>query len=191
MIRHRHNPSGITHSQARELIGRFLDADTSLDEENALYCYFRQTNLPEDIEAYRPMFKWYENTLTSSVTTSHNKYVWLNHRLIRRISVAAIAILLLSICISFIIGLTHNQADDAELYARYDGSYIVRDGTKITDPKVVIPEIQRLEIMCEQIDEKLSQYDNENTVVLNSIYEAYPDPDIREIIITEFYSDNQ
>lgn len=191
MIRHRHKSPDITHSQARELISRFLDADTSLDEENALYCYFRQTNLPKDIEAYRPMFQWYKNALTSPATTSHNKYMWLKRRLIRRISVAAITILFLSIGISFIIGLTYNQADDTELYARYDGSYIVRDGIKITDAKVIIPEIQRIERMIEQIDEKLSKYDDENTVVLNSIYEAYPNPVIREIIINEFYSDNQ
>ncbi len=49
----------MTPQHIQQLIERFLDADTSLDEEHQLYAYFQQPDVPEALQPYQEMFRGY------------------------------------------------------------------------------------------------------------------------------------
>lgn len=49
----------MTNEDIHRLIERFLDADTTLEEERMLYAFFQQGDIPEDLEVYREMFAGY------------------------------------------------------------------------------------------------------------------------------------
>lgn len=51
----------------QNLIERFLDAETTLQEEQQLMEYFRQDNIPEELMQYREMFLDYEALATSGL----------------------------------------------------------------------------------------------------------------------------
>jgi len=48
--------NNITDNNYNEWVDRFLNAETSMDEERALYAYFSQRHLPPEAEKYRRMF---------------------------------------------------------------------------------------------------------------------------------------
>ena len=49
----------MTPQHIQQLIERFLDADTSQDEERQLYAYFQQSDVPEALQPYQEMFRGY------------------------------------------------------------------------------------------------------------------------------------
>ena len=46
----------MTQQEIQNLIERFLDAETTLQEEQQLMEYFRQEDIPEELMQYREMF---------------------------------------------------------------------------------------------------------------------------------------
>lgn len=53
----------MTQQEIQNLIERFLDAETTLQEEQQLMEYFRQEDIPEELMQYREMFLDYEALL--------------------------------------------------------------------------------------------------------------------------------
>ena len=116
-----------------ELIDRFFEGLTSNREEKELYDFFAQENIPEHLYKYKPVFAYFESGIQNenqSVSPQpKKKRIWL------WASVAASSLIL--------IGLWFFHPKENQSFDPYEGSYIIRKGVKITDPKVVRPEIER------------------------------------------------
>ena len=129
----------MSEKRIQQLIGRFLDGRTSNAEEQLLYDYFSEENVAPELAQYREMFRWYaagmpERKAKSIVLPRLTKTArrWL----------AVAASLLILIGIGF--GYRSYQKQQSE-YAIYEGSYIIRDGKKITDLRQILPILKATE----------------------------------------------
>lgn len=136
--------------ETQQLIERFLEGATTNAEEQMLYEYFNGKNIAKGLEAYQEMFRWYADGMPEQKTKLHKKTYakWL----------AIAASLLLLIGIGF--GYRYYQGQQ-ELYAIYEGSYIVRDGVKNTDIKQILPELQATE---QEVANALKQQNNNQEI---------------------------
>jgi hypothetical protein len=121
-----------------ELINRFFEGLTSNPEEKELYGFFAGEDIPEHLYKYKPVFSYFESGIqnenqpdsTWEISLQPKKkriWVW--------IGVAASLLVLLGL---WVFHPKENQSFDP-----YEGSYIIRNGVKITDPKAIRPEIER------------------------------------------------
>ena len=118
--------------EIQQLIEQFLEGETSNAEEQKLYEYFNCQEVAGNLTPYREMFRWY------AAGMPENKR---HHIPVKRILGMAASLLLL-IGISF--GMWQYQKQQEE-YALYEGSYIIRNGKKMTDIKQILPELKATE----------------------------------------------
>ena len=118
--------------EIQQLIERFLEGETTNLEEKVLYKYFNNKNIATNLEPYRKMFRWYAAGMPEK---RHS------HFLAKRILGIAASLLLL-IGIGFSIWQYQKQQEE---YALYEGSYIIRNGKKLTDIKQILPELKATE----------------------------------------------
>ena len=110
----------------RTLTDRFFDGDTTPEEEQELYDFYRQEDIPEDLRPHQELFKDLAALTTLSPTVEQRQ-----HRSRWWIAAAAIALLLT-------IGgttLYHYQREDECV------AYIY--GERVTDRDVVLGEMQK------------------------------------------------
>ena len=142
------------YKKIEELIERFFEGQTSNEEERELYDFFSNDNLPDFLLPHRQIFAYFESeikeedavsklSLNANNTNSRKYYTVEKNKNIKIWASIAASILLL---ISF--GIYH-FAQEKE-YNPYEGSYIIRNGVKITDPKIVIPEIEKTLLLAHQ-----------------------------------------
>lgn len=144
--------------EIRRLIARFLAGATTNAEERTLCDYFAGHDVAPGLAHYRPMFGWYaggcrEEQLPGSGLQSRQQAPAVQtpagcSRSVRRRRAAvrplawalglAASLLLL---IGAGLGYGHYQARLQE-YAAYEGSYIIRDGKKLTDIREILPELK-------------------------------------------------
>lgn len=141
--------SAINHNNYEDYVKRFLAAETTLAEEQELYKFFRQPDLPPMAEQLRPMFGWYAE-LPDTATRSNNTRRLIRLKIWHRWSIAASLALLLGIGAFLQFNPLRSASDINPEYLAYEGSYIMRDGKKITDLSVVVPEIKRAEAQLQQ-----------------------------------------
>ena len=137
------------------LIERFFEGDTSLEEEQWLYGYFKQTkDLPQELEAYREMFldidaialedstsaETTEAELSSSlpkveqpITLTPPKYRSLWKQVVG--IAAMIAIIVGSIW-------SYQTYQNIQLQNIYGGSYMIVDGKRIDNLREILPQIK-------------------------------------------------
>ncbi len=150
----------IDHNEARILCRRFLEGATSDDEEQRLYLYFRSCDPASDLAEYAPMFQWYDSltsqnsvTPVASVTAKKRSVV----KSIATFSAAAAAVLMLVATVITAWQTADTRRDMMEL----QGSYIIRNGEKITDLASIYPELKRAEKMVENTEHRISAGDND------------------------------
>lgn len=122
------------------LIERFLNGETTLAEEQTLYDYFQGQEVDKELQTYQEMFRWYANGMPEDVLEKKTRP---RKAIVKRmrwtfIGVAASLLILIGI------GVWNYQRLQEE-YVIYEGSYIVRDGKKITDIKEILPELKATE----------------------------------------------
>ena len=130
----------INEQEIQQLIERFLEGETSNAEEQTLYDYFSGENVAENLESYREMFQWYAAGMPEKKENPAKRSY------IRWFAIAASLLLLVGIGF----GVQQYQKQQ-EQYAIYEGSYIIRDGKKITDIKLILPELQATELEVSEI----------------------------------------
>lgn len=171
----------IDSNNYNEYIRRFLDGETTLAEERELYEWFGHTELPPGAEKWKEMFVWYDSLAPEAEPAPAATPVrMLPLSRLQWLSVAAMAAIL------FALGVWLRPADRvAPEYQAYEGSYIMRDGEKITDLAIVVPEIQRVEADINRhlaaMDSRIDGYDEEVDAMLTRTIET-ESPQIREII---------
>lgn len=129
--------------QIRQLIERFLEGVTSNSEEQMLYDYFRR-DVPRSLRKYQPMFRWYADGMPER--EPKRRSMW------PRLAVAA--------SLSAAIGggvVYFNREQVDEHLAQYEGSYIVRNGQKITDLQKIMPDLLRVQAKAEQRQQRIEQ----------------------------------
>ena len=117
-----------------KLLDKYMDGTSTLDEEAILSGYFRGKDIPQEWEDYRQLFQEIEDMRPQSAS------------------------LLILVGIGF--GVRQYQ-DQQEQYAIYEGSYIIRDGKKITDIKQILPELKATE---QEVADMLKQQDNDQEI---------------------------
>jgi len=146
------------YKRIEELIERFFNGQTTNEEEQELYDFFSGGNVPEHLLPYRPVFAYFETGikeedavsklfLNANDTNSRKYYTVDKNKKIRIWASIAASILIL---ISF--GTYHFTREKE--FNPYEGSYIIRNGVKITDPKIVIPEIEKTIYFVQQQEKK-------------------------------------
>lgn len=162
----------------RLLIERFLDGDTTLAEEKALREFFTSSReLPADLSPYREMFGWYaaidksENALPSPELKPAPRRRRLMASLKKATWAAAVVTLFIGAGKSFL-----SYREQMNEYALYEGSYVIRDGKKITDLRLIIDEVKEAD-----------RYANDE--VYRQVLENIPDPEVRQYIATEIFGE--
>ena len=136
--------------EIRQLIERFLEGATTNAEEQILYDYFNGKDVADSLRPYREMFQWYAAGMPEQkAKPSKRPYAkWL----------AIAASMLFLVGIGF--GYRYYQ-EQQELYAIYEGSYIIRDGIKNTDIRQILPELQATE---QEVANALKQQNNNQEI---------------------------
>ena len=122
----------------RTLLDRFFDGETTLNEEQELYAFFRDaSDLPEDLESLRPMFLAYDAIQPVASVAKQTKRPALRRRWLPWAVAAAVTILLLG--------------GAAVLFTRYTPTVPVAEedyvayvyGQRTTSQDVVLEEMHR------------------------------------------------
>ena len=181
-------------------IDRFMEGETSNDEEKELYRFFAtEKDLPQHIAQYREMFAYFESGLDESLSAqalteaehSTAKVVQLKpvdtKKPKKRIFIFAASIaasIVLIFGISF--GLLKNDAD--ELYT-YEGSYVMQNGKRVTDKETLklmidntMKEADNIEKQVAQLSEISDKDDNIQSVMASSINNSEAQARVNEFL---------
>ena len=170
-----------------ELIERFFEGQTSNTEEQLLYEFFAGNNVPKHLLNYKDVFAYLSTDIKEEVSEIKSD---IPVHLIQRkrwllwagIAAAMLALVLLN---PFLYG---NKPFDP-----YEGSYIIRNGVRITDLDIIRPELEatvRQVLQQQEESEQLLsilmdtvlQFQNEEESLqshYNSILEDFEDEIIR------------
>lgn len=136
---------------AKEWIDRFLEGMTTNAEEEELYRFFKKGNVPEELEKYRQMFLWYADGMQGEPQPKSPHIL----RLVRiSLTVAASVVLVCGL------GLGIHQSAFQKKYEFLEGSYIIRDGKKVTDLKSILPELRKVNKLAVQQEKEIEEFDN-------------------------------
>lgn len=170
------------YNKIEELIERFFDGYTSNEEERELYSFFSQNEIPKHLQKYKQVFEYFEEGILDE-TQPKSK---IEDPVLQNIpakkqkrSLYTIAGIAASILIALsVYTILENKS---EKFDPYEGSYIVRNGVRITDMNVIRPELEKTyqEVIYQQekgkrtIDDAINQ--SQNYDVEKYIKEQYND----------------
>lgn len=141
----------INKQNAKEWVERFMNGETNNDEEQALYRFFAQKGLPRELKKYQAMFAWYAGGMKEPLPVhTHHRHI---RQLYIRISIAAAIVLASGAGVKYYLAYQQQQ-EELEIY---EGSYIIRNGKKITDLKKILPELKRSDRMAEERERRIEQ----------------------------------
>lgn len=181
----------INDNNYHEWVERFLDAETTLEQERELYVYFSRADLPAGAEQYRSMFGWYDTLATSDPAASSadthkpqpSTLRILPLRLLHWAGIAAAVAILVTVGLNL-----RNDPSDSG-YIDEDGyicsGYIMRDGKKITDLTLVSAEFDRVDRdiagRLAAMDSHMDSYSDQVQLEIASSFNL-DDPAIRELV---------
>lgn len=130
------------HTYIENLIKRFFEGETSNKEENELFRFFSENDIPEEWQKYKPVFTYFMKDMETELkeleidipepktipAEKKNWKIW--------VSVAASLILIISVSGSFLKNQSTKHLQD-------DQNYVIINGEKITDPKVIESEVNQ------------------------------------------------
>ena len=184
------------HEHIERLIGRFLDGDTSNAEERELYAFFAGGDIPEHLREYRELFAWFDGGLEQEIR-SENTPAAPERRPKHRFRIwATVAAVAATVALLLLI----RPVSVPDEFDPFEGSYIVRNGVKITDPEVIRSELEAtLEYVRkdeeEQFDRLFPAYENEVKNILDQwerrkevmdYINSFPEGEARQEVIGMF-----
>lgn len=177
----------ISHCEARRLTEAFLDGQTSLEEERALFLYYNNGDIADDLEENREMMQWYAAGLKLE-NSPLKKDSSAKIRGILKVWLPAAAAIAVAFTLAFNLYKDEEHGLSDEEYAEYEGSYIIRNGKKITDLAEIMPEIKA----NEEYSERLQRIINVNSMtsdelIEDMIYTEYPYPGLRQDILNTIH----
>lgn len=153
------------YNDIKQLIDRFFEGETSLEEEQKLYDFYSShLALSEDLEEYRDMFADIDaiafNTveeeadiLAMNMATGVTPAIHSHRKLFYTISSIAAAIL-----ICFGIFTVVNEHEDKMLAKSYEGSYVIVKGERIEDLSRIKPDIEKALCLAKNIERQVEDH---------------------------------
>ncbi len=174
-----HLTRGHDADSIRNLVERFLDGDTTPAQEQAIYTYYAShSELPGDLESYRPMFGWY-----AAITPQRRKR--------NRSKIAGIAAAIAVIVVAGVALIGQKNSSTDRLYASYKGSYIIRDGQKIDDISLIYANLACAELMADSIinqaDQMAKRIEQSDDILIENVLSDIDDPQLAKEIKEAFY----
>jgi hypothetical protein len=165
------------------LLERFFEGQTSNAEERQLYLFFRQKEIPEELIRFKPVVRYFENGLADELKCSPkdaraqniavNVPFWRNYRVIWGGVAASLQAILCTTLFLF-----KNTGTDS--FDPFEGSYIIRNGVRITDLNLIRPELEATmrEVMqqeeaMEQMIAQLTEITNIENLIMQQIEEQH------------------
>jgi len=154
------------YKHIEDLLERFFDGKTSNVEEQELYTFFSEKDIPEHLIQYKPVFHYFESTIFDEFSEIKKEELPKGNIKIKPIlmsiaGIAASVILILS-CWNFY---QDNTVSDL-----YEGSYIIENGIRISDVKQIKSQLEEVEKEAfyqqqkmEQLLEKANRISDYNT----------------------------
>ena len=145
----------LTKKNIEEYIHRFMEGETTLAEEQAIYRFLRSGDVHEHHKVYAPMFAWYEEGMPEEKkmedsTIKRNTFwkriplgVW---------SMGVAAMLVIGIGLGVLSGLDKDMEDE---WSCYEGSYVEVNGKRITDVKEIMPVILETLAEAERMEKQM------------------------------------
>ncbi|MCD7935748.1 MAG: hypothetical protein LUG98_02710 [Tannerellaceae bacterium] len=158
------------YTHIEQLIELFFEGKTSNQQEEELYTFFRSENVPDSLLRFKPVFDYFDMTLAEEVP--EEVFVPEKKKIVKPFistfwklvgGVAAV------VCLFFVLK-GYENASNTEFYL-FEGSYIVRNGVKITEPVLIEPELKRTLEEAERLQRDIER-------LLNSIPSPPPHKDI-------------
>lgn len=144
----------LTPKNIEEYIDRFLEGETTNEEEHAIYCFFREEKIPVHLQEYAPMFAWYEGGMKEDSITPKKRFLLS----VKTWSIAAMIAIVLGFGSLMLLEEEDNLLNEWECY---EGSYMEVNGKRITDVKQIMPEIletlSRAECIERMAQERMEQ----------------------------------
>lgn len=175
------------NSFIHQLVDRFLQGDTTLEEEQQLYVFFAQEAIPADLQAYAPFFRdlatMPQRTEADAiapqqdVVTSPAPARQIPFARYRRWIAAAAAVLLLVMVGRW----GYHQYEERQLAATYDGSFVIVNGERndnLRQIKDTISHVLAEAKRAEQIVQPSSHIEQAEQEVLSNV----DDPAQRQLI---------
>lgn len=138
------------------LVDRFMDGSTTCAEERLLADYFRSGSVAPRLEPYREMIVWLGDGMPAEqVSESESKSTPSRQGRWRRLlaqwapAVAAAAVVAAVVTIDSSL-LSSRNGLTTEDRVTYAGSYVIRNGHKMTDLDEIMPELKHAEELARQ-----------------------------------------
>ncbi len=127
------------YKHIEDLLERFFEGRTTNIEEKELYDFFGGKDIPEHLCSYKPVFGYFESGLAeeldqSDMRVSVKRIPAARKWWITGFGIAAMILLLLSVRPLFL--------DKTEEFNPFEGSYIIRNGERITDLELIQEELE-------------------------------------------------
>lgn len=177
----------VTEANVEQFINRFMNGETSNEEEAALYRFFQEDAVPEKLKVYKPMFAYFAGGMkeedlplhpttvefvpakdVSSMEPVHNKkggHLWKRFIIPLTAGIAA--------CFIGVAGFIHYEKQQ-ELYNSYSGSYVIEHGKRLSDIRAIMPELKRVEAHAEEADSR-----HQIGQVTKAVLSGIADPEVR------------
>ena len=155
------------------LMNRFLEADTTLEEERRLYAYFSQREIDPSLEPYRAMMQDYAALMpveqvhqpTARRVTLQPWFKWVS-------GIAAVMVL------AFIGTWSYRAYETSKLEEIYGGSYMIVNGERVDNLRKIQAQIERTLQSAQEIEVLAAA--SQPTDVEQSILSEIDDPALRE-----------
>lgn len=196
------------NSKMETLLERFFAGETSLAEEKELYAFFEKPGLSEKWKRYKPLFGFFATDLPDTAAVLSPAAAWCDPldlppatlprptsypttrkigMKILRIAGACVAVFLLGLLLY-----TFLPREEAA-FDPYEGSYLVRGGIRISDPRLIRTELNatlcRVASLEKEMERKMQaaqpektiprMADNQLKVVYTRLLSCYPEGFVR------------
>ena len=142
----------LTSKNIEEYIRRFMEGETTNEEEQAIYRYFRTQRVPAHLKSYQAMFAWYEQGMPQEPAPKKHSY---------RLAVQAwraglVAMLVLGIGLGWFL-LKDGSTAKSDEWACYEGSYVVKNGKRNTNIEEIMPQILATLKQTEEMERRMQE----------------------------------
>lgn len=186
------------YKKIEDLLERFFDGQTSNEEEQELYGFFAGPDVPEHLAPYKPVFDYFETGIVQELAAPDKEKVSFASRFsLKRwgwVVAGAAASLLLFLVYS-------SGSRQPAAFNPYEGSYIVRNGVRITNMETILPVLEMtvrevedrqehyLEMACRirNKEKQAGEIEQGDSVLYHKIVEKIPDEHIRREILNTLY----
>jgi hypothetical protein len=159
----------------RKMVEKFLEGDTTLEEERWLYGYFSGNNVDKSLEEYSEMFRDYAAVDECfDADKAQVRHIHFRKSMIRVAIGIAAAVLLLFGSVTI-----WNIHEDRMLAKTYEGSYMIVNGKRIDDLSKLKPHIEKTLKKAQEAEKYMAEISNMDAAEAK-VLDAIDDPKQKE-----------